>query len=190
VKIGVLDLQGAVVPHREKLEALGVTPVLVKVPADLHSISGIILPGGESTAMIHLLKLNGLWEPLKDFTRVKPTWGVCAGAILLAAKVTCPTQECFHAIEMSIERNAYGRQIDSFVGEIEPTGDWISGNKLEAVFIRAPRISDVNGSVKTLFTHAGRPVLVQQTHCLASTFHPELSQSNDIHNYFINHCRG
>lgn len=188
MKVGILALQGAVEPHQRKLESAGVEPVLVRKPEDLDGLSGIILPGGESTTMIHLLRLNHLWEPLKDFVRHHPTLGVCAGAILLARRVRSPAQESLDAISIEVERNAYGRQQESFIDTVLPEGNGVGEGPMEGVFIRAPRISAVEGDVKILLRHAGEPVMVEQGGVLAATFHPELSPSNTIHRYFLDKC--
>jgi 5'-phosphate synthase pdxT subunit len=188
--IGILDLQGAVEPHRKKLESLGANTIQVKNSRDLKTLSGIILPGGESTTMIHLLKLNQLWEDLAIFVSERPAWGICAGAILLAERVTSPAQESLHAMEITVERNAYGRQVDSFIDRVQPTSAWLDRETLEGVFIRAPIIKSFGVSVKSLFTYAERVVMVQQGNKLASTFHPELSDSLKIHQYFLSLCEG
>jgi 5'-phosphate synthase pdxT subunit len=151
-------------------------------------LDGIILPGGESTTMIHLLRLNHLWEPLDEFVRGQPAWGVCAGAILLAREVRSPAQASLAAIEISVERNAYGRQLQSFVGKLETTGNWADGAPVEGVFIRAPRIVSVGGAARVLLRHAGEPVMVEQGKTLASTFHPELTGSTKVHEYFVRKC--
>lgn len=191
MKVGILALQGAIEPHKEKLRELGATPVEVRVPEDLNGLSGIILPGGESSAMIHLLKLNQLWEPLKQFVGQRPSWGVCAGAILLASKVTHPEQDCLKRLDITADRNAYGRQIDSFIGNFAVTEsgrERLAADSVEGVFIRAPRFASLGDKVVPLVTNDGEPIMVQDGKCLASAFHPELSQSNLIHKYFLSLC--
>jgi 5'-phosphate synthase pdxT subunit len=186
MNVGILALQGAVTPHKEKLRALGVTATEVRMPADLQNIQGLIIPGGESSTFLHLLKLNKLWEPLKDFVREKPTWGICAGAILLAKNVSHPEQESLDALDIDIERNAYGRQISSFVDDLSPSKNWPKENEFkEGVFIRAPIIKRVGAEVKPLFMHGKDTVMVQSKNVLASTFHPELTDSTGVHEYFI-----
>jgi pyridoxal 5'-phosphate synthase pdxT subunit len=193
MKVGILALQGAVQPHEEKLKKLQVTSVQVRYPEQLLDLNGIILPGGESTTMIHLLKLNQLWAPLKQFVQSKPTWGICAGSILLANKVTHPSQESFEAIEITVERNAYGRQNESFIDSLAPSELWKSFSKtpepVEGVFIRAPRITDLGANVQIIFQHRTDPVMVKQNRCLASTFHPELTESTLVHEYFLTLCQ-
>lgn len=187
-KIGILALQGAVEPHEEKLKKLGVPSVQVRRSHHLEDLAGIILPGGESTTMIHLLKLNGLWDDLKLFVTQKPAWGICAGSILLAKRVTHPIQISLEAMDIEVERNAFGRQTESFFAELTPTKNW-DGRGVEGVFIRAPRIRHTEGEIKTLFEHQGEPVMVEERNLLASTFHPELTDSTTIHEYFLRKCR-
>ena len=188
MKVGVLALQGAVEPHKQKLTQLGVVPVEVRTPADLAELAGIILPGGESTAMIHLLKLNRLWGPLREFLTEKPGWGLCAGAILLAKRVTHPAQDSLSLVDIEVARNGFGRQVDSFIDTLAPTPAW-RGEKVEGVFIRAPRIQAVEGSAQVLFTWKQEPVMVQQGNLLAATFHPELTDATTLHAYFLELCR-
>ncbi len=192
MKVGILALQGAVQPHEEKLKKLGITPIQVRYPEQLSDLAGIILPGGESTTMIHLLKLNKLWFPLKEFVQTKPTWGICAGSILLAKTVTHPFQESLEALDITIERNAYGRQNESFIDNLSETSDWKKFFKtdkaIEGVFIRAPRIKQLASNVKIIFKHKEEAVMVQKDKCLASTFHPELTDSTCIHEYFLSLC--
>jgi 5'-phosphate synthase pdxT subunit len=192
MKVGILALQGAVQPHEEKLKALGVESLQVRYPEQLADLDGIILPGGESTTMIHLLRLNQLWNPLKEFVQTKPTWGICAGSILLAETVTHPAQESLAALKITIERNAYGRQNESFIDVLVPTPEWRKFSPdtkpLEGVFIRAPKIKNLTSDIKVIFEHAQEPVMIQKGKCLASTFHPELTDSTLIHEYFLSFC--
>lgn len=192
MNIGILALQGAVEPHKQKLRELGVGVTEVRTPSDLQSLSGIILPGGESTTFLHLMKLNELIKPLTDLALRRPIWGVCAGAIVLAKEVSRPTQSSLQIIDISIERNAYGRQIDSFIDQITPVShpgipDW---KPQEGVFIRAPRIKSTGPRVSVLFMHHDEPVMVEEGTCLVTTFHPELSNSLQIHRYFVEKCHG
>ena len=185
MRVGILALQGAVEPHEKLLRRLGVEPVLVRTPGQLQVSDALILPGGESTAMLKLLEKNRLVEPMKEYLANRPAWGICAGAILLAREVTSPAQESFRVIDISVERNAFGRQINSFVDEIVGTKDWPGGGTREGVFIRAPRITAVGDGVKVLFEWEGEPVMVEQGSLLASTFHPELTQDTAVHQYFL-----
>lgn len=188
MRIGILSLQGAVEPHITKLSELGATPVEVRRHSDLERIEGIILPGGESTTMLYLLGINELWDGLKDFVTRKPSWGVCAGAILLSKEVSSPKQEFLAAMDIAIERNAYGRQIDSFIAPLDPTPDWIDADAVEGVFIRAPKINGVYGSSRVLMRYLGEPVMVEEHQLLVTTFHPELTCSYKIHQYFLKKC--
>ncbi len=193
MKVGILALQGAVQPHEEKLKELRVESVQVRYPEQLKEIRGIILPGGESTTMIHLLKLNQLWGPLKEFVQTQPTWGICAGSILLANEVTHPSQESLNALEITVERNSYGRQNESFIDTLVAGETWKTFSSdpkpIEGVFIRAPRIKKWSSNIQVVFEHRNEPVMVKKNNCLASTFHPELTDSSLIHKYFLTLCR-
>jgi 5'-phosphate synthase pdxT subunit len=191
LKVGILALQGAVEAHALKLRTLGAEVVEVRTPEALRGLSGIILPGGESTTMLHLLKLNHLFEPLKAFVQEKPAWGVCAGMILLADTVTHPIQESLHAIAVEVARNGFGRQVDSFIGPVEPTPEFTlsEGKPVEGVFIRAPRVQKWAPDVKVLLKWHDEPVMLQKGRTLVSSFHPELTRSLLVHQYFINLCR-
>ena len=185
--IGVLALQGAYDAHVKALTAIGAIPLLVRVPAELvgpkgKKIDGLIMPGGESTTMLKFLDRNGFFDVLKSFVAPTPPYGTCAGAILLAARVEHPAQRSLGALDITVERNAYGRQIDSTI-LTAPTS--IPGPPLEMVFIRAPRITRTGPAVETLATRDGFPVLVRQVHILAATFHPELSNDTRVHQLFL-----
>jgi pyridoxal 5'-phosphate synthase pdxT subunit len=179
-EIGVLALQGDFEAHRKAIERSGAHALEVRTKADLESSDALILPGGESTTMLKLLDAEGLFEPLRSFGERKPIFGTCAGAILLAADVSHPRQRSLGLMDLSVERNGYGRQIDSRVAQIA-----VEGKSREAVFIRAPIIRRVGPSVKVLATYQDNPVLVAQGRHLAATFHPELSTGSAIHQYFI-----
>jgi len=189
LKVGILALQGAVAPHAEKITRLGATPVLVKKPEHLDSLAGLLLPGGETTAMLKLAGLNGLWDPLCRFVREKPSFGVCAGLILLAREVTHPAQASLGLLDVCVERNGFGRQIDSFIGAQMPTQEWMDAQPIEGVFIRAPRMTQVGERAKVLLTWNAEPTFVQQGHTLGASFHPELTESDKIHAYFLNLCK-
>jgi 5'-phosphate synthase pdxT subunit len=181
MKIGVLALQGDFDAHRQRLEELGAEVVLVKKPEQLDNIDGLIIPGGESGTFLKLLGEDGL-ENLRDFVRAKPTFGTCAGCILLATEVENPKQAGLGALDITVRRNAYGRQIDSSIREGRFLGD-----PIEMVFIRAPKIERVGEGVEIIATE-GRdrdPVLVRKGNTLAATFHPELSDDPRIHEYFL-----
>ena len=154
----------------------------------MADLDGLILPGGESTTMLKLLHYDGLLEPLAEFGRRKPIFGTCAGAILLARDVSGPAQESLGLMDIGVERNAYGRQIDSRVAELAPDPDFerrTAPGKLEAVFIRAPIIRRVGQGGKVLASYQGDPVLVEQDRHLAATFHPELTADRRVHELFL-----
>ena len=184
--IGVLALQGAYEAHAQTLRMLGATPKLVRTPEDLAGVAGLIMPGGESTTMLKFLERNGFFEVMQDFVRTTPTFGTCAGAILLASQVEHPAQKSLGALDITVERNAYGRQIDSTILKAETT---LPGGPLEMVFIRAPRITRLGPGVETLASREGFPVLVRSGHLLAATFHPELSDDTRIHKLFLDVVR-
>jgi pyridoxal 5'-phosphate synthase pdxT subunit len=184
--IGILALQGDYAAHAAAIARLGATPRLVRTAADLAVIAGLILPGGESTTMLRLLERAGLEDAVRDFTATRPTFGTCAGVILLARDVTEPQQRSFGVLDVDVARNGYGRQVDSFVGEVEITSPPI-GAKIEGVFIRAPRIGRVGPGVTVLgqLAATGEPVLVAQGHLLGATFHPELTADPRVHRLFL-----
>jgi 5'-phosphate synthase pdxT subunit len=184
--IGVLALQGAYDAHAKTLTALGASPRLVRVPQELQGLDGLIMPGGESTTMLKFLERNGFFSILQTWVRTTPTFGTCAGAILLATHVENPPQRSLAALDITVERNAYGRQIDSTI-LTAPTA--IPGGPLEMVFIRAPRIRSTGPNVETLATRDGFPTLVRSGHLLAATFHPELSHDPRVHQLFLDQVR-
>ena len=177
--IGVLALQGDFDAHRKRLEELGAKVLLVKKPEQFDEIDGLVIPGGESSAFLKLLGEGG-FEKLKNFVRLKPTFGTCAGAILLAKEVENPKQEGLGAIDIGIRRNAYGRQIDSSIRE-----GLFHGSPIEMVFIRAPKIERIGSGVEVLATENNDPVVVCQGKTMAATFHPELSEDTSIHKAFL-----
>ena len=184
MKVGVLALQGDFDAHRRRLEELGAEVVLIKKAEQLDEIDGLIIPGGESGTFLKLLGEAG-FEKLKAFVRLKPTFGTCAGAILLAKDVENPTQSGLGAIDISIRRNAYGRQIDSSIREGRLVLGNSGGSPLEMVFIRAPKIERVGPGVEVIATEGTDPVAVRQGRVMASTFHPELSDDTRIHEAFM-----
>ena len=184
--IGILALQGAYEAHAKMLRTLGATPRLARLPADLDGIDGLIMPGGESTTMLKFLERHGFFDTLKTFVQTIPTFGTCAGAILLATDVENPTQKSLAALDITVERNSYGRQIDSTILHADSA---LPGGPLEMVFIRAPRITRTGAAVETLATRETNPVLVRQGHILAATFHPELSHDTRVHELFLNLVR-
>lgn len=187
MKIGVLALQGDFDAHRRRLEQLGAEVVLVKKPEQLDELDGLVIPGGESGTFLKLLGAEG-FEKLKQFVRTKPTFGTCAGAILLATEVENPAQAGLGALNIRIRRNAYGRQIDSSIREGKFLRDLegrLAESPLEMVFIRAPKISHVGDDVEVLATEGSDPVAVRQGRAMAATFHPELSDDPRVHQAFL-----
>lgn len=181
-RIGVLAIQGDYAAHAEALVETGADPVEVRNPEELATLDGLILPGGESTTILKFLAHRNFFDDLKSFVSHKPTFGTCAGAILLARKVLNPQQRSLAAIDMAVERNAYGRQIDSSI-LVAPTE--LAGGPLEMVFIRAPRIIETGKSVEVLARRDGFPVLIRQGKLMAATFHPELSSDRRVHKLFV-----
>lgn len=179
MKIGVLALQGDFDAHRKRLEELGAEVVLVKKPEQLDGIDGLIIPGGESSTFLKLLGEAG-FAKLKDFVRLKPTFGTCAGAILLAKEVENPHQTGLGALDIRIRRNAYGRQLDSSIRE-----GLLAGSPIEMVFIRAPKIERLGPQVEVLATEGKDPVVVRQGKTMAATFHPELTDDTRVHQAFL-----
>jgi 5'-phosphate synthase pdxT subunit len=188
-RVGVLALQGDFEAHRKALELAGGAETMeVRTAGDLASVDGLVIPGGESTTMLKLLDLEQLFDPLKEFGLRKPILGTCAGAILLACGVSNPPQASLGLMDISVERNGYGRQVDSRVTEITPEEEFLlraGGGKLEAVFIRAPVIRSVREGVTVLARYQGAPVLVEQGRHMAATFHPELTGDPRVHRWFL-----
>jgi pyridoxal 5'-phosphate synthase pdxT subunit len=184
MKIGVLALQGDFDAHRRRLEELGAEVVLVKKPEQLDSIDGLVIPGGESGTFLKLLGEQG-FAKLKDFVKAKPTFGTCAGAILLATEVENPQQKGLGALNIRIRRNAYGRQIDSSIRKGRFIQDKLGASPMEMVFIRAPKIEHVGEGVEIIATEGADPVAVRQGRAMAATFHPELSDDPRIHQAFL-----
>lgn len=181
---GILAIQGDFALHAQMLERIGAPFRLVKHVRELEDVGALILPGGESTTLLKSFSQSGLGAAIKDFAaQGKPVFGTCAGIILLAAEVLNPPQESLGLLDISVERNAYGRQIDSSVQNGECPE--LAAGPVEMVFIRAPIIRRVGIGVKVLGTSASLPVLVEQGNLLAATFHPELSSSEVIHRYFL-----
>lgn len=191
VKIGVLDIQGSVAEHMEVLRKIGLKPRAVKTKRDLNKVSGLIIPGGESTTIGKLLKLYGLDEEIKKRASQKAlrvtrypllsVWGTCAGAILLAKKVGGGMPDVLGLLEIEVERNAYGRQLDSFETEVDAPEIGL----IKAVFIRAPQIKKTSARVKILAEYEGSAIMVRQENLLATTFHTELTDDASVHKYFV-----
>jgi len=187
-KVGVLSLQGDFAAHGAAIERAGAQPVFVRDPEQFAEIDGLIIPGGESTTMLKLLRFEGFFDALAQFGKTKPMFGTCAGAILMANEVSNPKQESLALMDIGVERNAYGRQIDSRVTEVEPEPEFqkrTAPGKLEAVFIRAPIIRRVGDDARVLIRYGGDPVLVEQGRHMVATFHPELTSDPRVHELFL-----
>jgi pyridoxal 5'-phosphate synthase pdxT subunit len=181
-RIGVLAIQGDYAAHANALAEAGAEPSEVRTPEELNSLDGLVLPGGESSTMLKFLESRALFRALEEFCGSKPVFGTCAGAILLAREVRNPAQRSLGALDVIVERNAYGRQIDS---AILTAPSALAGEPLEMVFIRAPRISQIGPGVEALAFRDDSPTLVRQGRVMAATFHPELSHDRRIHRLFI-----
>ena len=187
-RVGVLSLQGDFAAHGQALIRSGAAPVYVRERAQLDDIDGLVLPGGESTTMLKLLRHEGLFDDLAAFGRSKPMFGTCAGAILMAAEVTHPPQESLGLVDIAVERNGYGRQLDSRVVKLDPAPEFeerTGPGKLEAVFIRAPIIRRAGNGIRVLAEYEGDPVLIEQGPFLVATFHPELTRDTRVHRLFL-----
>lgn len=183
VQVGVLALQGAFAAHSDCLTSIGVQSIEVRTPEQLSSVDALLMPGGESSTMSQLLESSGLFDPIAQrIADGMPVFGTCAGMILLASEILDgrSDQRSFSAIDISVRRNAFGRQVDSFEATINSSvGDF------HGVFIRAPRIERVGGQVEVLGSINNEPVLVRQGNVLAASFHPELSNDARLHEYFV-----
>lgn len=182
MKIGVLALQGAVREHVKALHESGAEAVSVKRVEELNDLDGLIIPGGESTAMRRLIDKYDFLEPLKTFAEEKPVFGTCAGLILMAKRIQGQDAAHLELIDMTVERNAFGRQVDSFEADLQITG---VGEDVNGVFIRAPYIVDVGEEVEVLSIHNDRIVAAKQGHFLCAAFHPELTDDYRLHQYFV-----
>jgi 5'-phosphate synthase pdxT subunit len=189
VNVGILGVQGAIEPHEERLDELGIPHLRVTEPLHLEQIDAIILPGGESTTMLKLLNSRQLFEPLKDFCLHHPVWGICAGAILLAKEVINPAQQSLGVIDIRAERNSYGSQLDSFSGAVDPVEPLKEA--MEVDFIRAPRFFPISETatklqrVQPIYTYQGTPVGFVQGRCMVTAFHTELRQNYILHKHLL-----
>ena len=182
-RIGVLAIQGDYAAHADALAEAGATPVEVRKHEELQDLDALIIPGGESTTMLKFLERRHLFDELKAFCQSHPVFGTCAGAILLAREVRNPPQASLAVLDAVVERNAYGRQVDS---SILFSDTKLPGGKLEMVFIRAPRIVETGSGVEVLAHRDGRPTLVRQDKIMAATFHPELTPDDRrVHRAFV-----
>jgi len=176
-------MQGSFAKHAHSMGALGIKSRVVRTAEDLKLIDALILPGGESTTMTLLLENEGLWEPLNNALETLPVFGTCAGAILLGKQVDDPRVRCFRKINYQAERNAYGRQIESFSTAL--VIPHIIDHDFHAIFIRAPKFHELAPTVETLAVYGPDPVLVREGHVLVASFHPELTNDPAIHKYFV-----
>ena len=183
--VGVLALQGDFREHREMLASLGHESVEIRKPAQLDQVDALIIPGGESTTIARLILSNGFQQPLRDFCASgKPVWGTCAGAILLAKQVDDLDRPGIEMMDISVNRNAFGRQVDSFEADLDIEG--LDGPPFRAVFIRAPIITGVSGEAKAIATlENGTIVAARERNLLATSFHPEISGDERMHRYFL-----
>jgi len=182
-KIGILAIQGDYEAHAKMLDRLGANHSFVRTPKDLEGLSGVILPGGESTTHLKVMKEEGLFNALKTFAASGGAFfGTCAGAILLAREVHGPAQDSLELLDAIVLRNGYGRQLAS---DVHMGMSTLRKEPIEMVFIRAPIIEKIGDSIEVLAKDAGHPVLVQQGKILASTFHPELSDDLAVHQHFL-----
>lgn len=183
MQIGILALQGDYEAHGRALEKINAEYIYVRKPQHLYTTDGLIIPGGESTVMLKLLNDDNFFAIIKTLARIgKPLFGTCAGAILLAKEVINPQQESFGLVDVTIERNGFGRQLSSQIVQGMTT---LKRDPLEMVFIRAPRIHRIGRNVKVLATYENEAVCVEQDHYLLATFHPELTQDVTLHQYFV-----
>jgi 5'-phosphate synthase pdxT subunit len=183
--VGVLALQGAFVAHQRALDAAGATTRQVRQPSDLEGIDALVMPGGESTTMSRLLTTSGLFDDIKSLlSDGLPVFGTCAGMILLASQVLDgrPDQLSFGAIDMSVQRNGYGRQVDSFETDLDVVG---FDEPFHAVFVRAPKVVDIGAHVEVLAEYDGVPVVARQGHVMVASFHPELTADARLHARFL-----
>ena len=189
MKIGVLALQGAFREHRLAFERLGARVAEVRLPAHLEGLSGVVIPGGESTTMAKLMSSFGLDKALVEFFEAGgAVWGTCAGAIAVSSDIAGrPEQPRLGLIDMTVERNSYGRQVASFEADLQ-VKDFDS--PFHTVFIRAPRILRTGPEVEVLSSYDGDPVMVRQGRVMAGVFHPELSGDDRVHSYFMNQVAG
>lgn len=190
MKIGVLALQGAFVEHIKVLQGIGADAIEVRLPEQLKPLDGLIIPGGESTTMGKLAVMYGLIEPLRRFARHRAVWGTCAGMILMAKDV-CTAQPLLQVMDIVVERNAFGRQADSFEADLQvPVLNDGPSKPFHAVFIRAPKLLETRGEARVIAgLPDGTPVAAQQGKLLVTAFHPELSEDDRFHRYFLSLIR-
>lgn len=189
MKVGVLALQGDFAGHARVLNRLNVESIEVRRPGDLSGCRGLIIPGGESTAIVRLIDFIGLRRPLIEFAEKHPVFGTCAGLILMSGNVRDFSFSTLDLLDVEIERNAFGRQVASFEASVRLSNDFAGSDRFPAVFIRAPRIRACRPEVQILGRYQDEPVLVRQGHHLGASFHPELTDNFAIHDYFLRMVR-
>ncbi|MBN1558962.1 pyridoxal 5'-phosphate synthase glutaminase subunit PdxT [candidate division KSB1 bacterium] len=184
ITVGILALQGDFAKHAQMIEKLGQRPILIRTAEQLRQCDGLIIPGGESTTLLKLMKKHALWDAVLDFARPKPVFGTCAGCIVVARSILGTKQESLGLIDIDVQRNAYGRQVDSFIDavDIQLNGTM---DKMEGVFIRAPKIKRIGKDVTPLAWHRNDVILAEQGCILVGTFHPELTEDSRVHEYFL-----
>jgi 5'-phosphate synthase pdxT subunit len=182
--VGVLGLQGDFALHRESLKRIGVASKIVRRPEELEACGGLILPGGESTTFVKLLKKTGLFDSIRAFAKDRGVMGTCAGLITLATRLTNDSMETLGLIDMEVERNGYGRQVDSFVDKVR-IPSFQDNPEYEGVFIRAPRIHSMGEGTEALAYHNDEIVMARNDRILVTTFHPELTKDGRVHRYFV-----
>lgn len=189
IKIGVLALQGDFAKHIDVLRSMGVEVIEVRKPEDLSNCMGLIIPGGESTVMLRQIDFIKLKQPLLEFAQQRPVFGTCAGLILMSSQIQASSMQPLGLLDVAVERNAFGRQIESFTTSLELNLESEKMKRADAFFIRAPRIRQVGPAVKILASFEQEAVLVQQGFHLGASFHPELTQDSTIHRYFLEMIR-
>ena len=185
--IGILGLQGCIEPHIQHFESLGANCLSVRTPEELSKIDALLLPGGESTTMMKLLHVQRLYESLREFVLSRPSWGICAGSILLAQEVENPAQESLGVARIRAKRNAYGSQLDSFKAQVAVQG---LESQIQVDFIRAPQLFPLDSEVEVLAEHEGDSVVLRDRHLLCSSFHTELGSDSSLHRYFLEQVVG
>lgn len=183
--IGVLALQGDFAKHVKMLEGLGVKAIEVRKPEELSKCNALIIPGGESTTMLKQMHFIDFPHAFREFSKKNPVFGTCAGLILMSDEILYDAMQPFHLLDIVVERNAFGRQVESFEALIDYSAEKSKAQKLPGVFIRAPRIRKVGDGVQVLATYEGEPILVREGHHLGATFHPELTSDKTVHSYFL-----
>jgi 5'-phosphate synthase pdxT subunit len=182
--VGVLGLQGDFALHRNSLKKIGADVEIVRWPEELENCDGLIIPGGESTTFLKLLRETGLFEAIQHFAKERAVMGTCAGLISMASRVSNDNIETLDIIDMEVERNAYGRQVNSFIDKINIPG-FSNKSEFEGIFIRAPKILSMGEHTEALGFHQNNVVLARNEHVLVMTFHPELTKDTRIHKYFV-----